>query len=378
MVKKAGRRKSGFTLIELLVVIAIIAVLIALLLPAVQQARESARRSQCRNNMKQLGLALMNYESSNQMFPPSRINLKTGGSAPNLTTPPWAVGSVFQQSWPIMCMPQLDQAPLSDAYNAKLNWYDAANDAVTTTKLSVFLCPSAPSDRNPSSAAAYSTLTSGVRGTPGDGTMPAWGYADYGSLNAARNSVFLLAGDDLRVKPAFLTGSRYEEFGAFKRGPGGTSIAQIRDGTTNSIMIIEDAGRPFNFNRGKVNGPNANNGNAKFTADGWGWADPNAGCSMDGADQVTGLQNKSNKGAGAPGETAAPAGNISQYGSGGTTLGSCLVNCNNDSEIYSFHTGGSMVLMADGSARFMSENISPNTLAALVTLCRGDKIGGDW
>ena len=143
-------------------------------------------------------------------------------------------------------------------------------------------------------------------------------------------------------------------------------------------MVIEDAGRPFNFNRGKINGPNANNGNAKFTADGWGWADPNAGCSMDGAVQVTGLQNKSNKGSGAPGETAAPAGNISTYGSGGSTLGSCLINCNNDSEIYSFHTGGAMVLLADGSVRFIGENISPQTLAALATLCRGDKIGGDW
>jgi prepilin-type N-terminal cleavage/methylation domain-containing protein len=370
-------RKSGFTLIELLVVIAIIAVLIALLLPAVQQARESARRTQCRNNMKQLGLALMNYESSNQQFPPSRINLSTGGTAPNLTTPPWPAGSTFVQSWPIMCMPQLDQAPIYDNYNAKLNWYDRANDAATTTKLSFFMCPSAPSDRNPNNAAAYSSLTNGVRGTPGDGTTPIFGYADYGSLNAARNSVFLLGGDDLRTRPSFMTGSRYEEFSAFKRGPGGTAIAEIKDGTSNTLLLIEDAGRPLNFNRGRINGPNANNSNKLFTKDGWGWADPNAGCSMDGADQVTGLQNKTNKGTSNV-ETAAPAGNISTYGSGGTTLGSCLINCNNDSEIYSFHTGGAMVMLADGSVRFISENISPSTLAALASLSRGDKIGGDW
>lgn len=367
MTHKAGK-KSGFTLIELLVVIAIIAMLVALLLPAVQQARESARMTQCRNNMKQIGLALMNYESSYKMFPPSRINLATGGSAPNLTTPPWAAGSMFQQSWPIMCAAFLDQPQLATDYNANLNWFDAANDSVTTTRISSFICPSSPSDRTLPSAVDYSSLTNGVRGTPGDGTQPAWAWSDYGSINAARNSVYVLANDDLRVRPAAVTLSRYENYAVLQRGPGGTRIAEVLDGLSNSMMISEDAGRPLNFNRPKKNAPNPNNSNAMNTKDGWGWGDPNAGCSIDGAN-LAGLQNKTNKGTGGN-QTASPAGNVTP-----AVPYTCLINCSNDSEVYSFHMGGSMILMGDASVRFLSENVGPSVVAAIMSMNRGDKVG---
>src|SRR5205809_2892375 len=93
-------RRSAFTLIELLVVIAIIAVLVALLLPAVQQAREAARRSQCKNNLKQIGLALQNYHSSANRFPPGYV----AGATYPATSNGWG--------WSAMILPYLDQAPL--------------------------------------------------------------------------------------------------------------------------------------------------------------------------------------------------------------------------------------------------------------------------
>src|SRR6188472_548040 len=100
---KAHSRR-GFTLIELLVVIAIIAILIALLLPAVQQAREAARRSQCKNNLKQLGLALHNYHDTSNTLPPGWIAVPTMSGNTNASAPCWG--------WGTMILPGLDQAPL--------------------------------------------------------------------------------------------------------------------------------------------------------------------------------------------------------------------------------------------------------------------------
>src|SRR5688500_3324630 len=100
-------RRRGFTLIELLVVIAIIAILIALLLPAVQQAREAARRSTCKNNLKQIGLALHNYHESFNTFPQAKV-LRAGYFYTGC--PGWINGSGF--SWRVMILPQMDQAPL--------------------------------------------------------------------------------------------------------------------------------------------------------------------------------------------------------------------------------------------------------------------------
>ncbi len=126
-------RRRAFTLIELLVVIAIIAILIALLLPAVQQARESARRTQCRNQLKQIGLALHNYLDAHSVFPPSYCVV------PGVTTTVGGQWSIFAR-----ILPYLDQANLQNLVNWSVGYSTQVNVAITRVPL--YLCPSEPND----------------------------------------------------------------------------------------------------------------------------------------------------------------------------------------------------------------------------------------
>ena len=135
MVKRTLKR--GFTLIELLVVISIIAILISLLLPAVQQAREAARRIQCRNNLKQIGLALHNYLDVNGTFPPSFVSdistLNTSGGE-------WSVHARI--------LPYLEQANLYNAANLEMPYHAAENGEIAVQRIAAYLCPSEPNDRH--------------------------------------------------------------------------------------------------------------------------------------------------------------------------------------------------------------------------------------
>lgn len=164
------KRRSGFTLIELLVVIAIIAVLIALLLPAVQQAREAARRSQCKNNMKQLGLALHNYHDTFGTLQPGTFLF--ANALPGTT-------------WFPPMLPYLDQATLYNSFTTSQRegpgkWLD--NTTLVLTKLSVISCPSDPADSNPTGGVGQRSNYAASAGTQ------FLGYQDADTTN--RNGVF--------------------------------------------------------------------------------------------------------------------------------------------------------------------------------------------
>jgi prepilin-type N-terminal cleavage/methylation domain-containing protein/prepilin-type processing-associated H-X9-DG protein len=321
--------RRGFTLVELLVVIAIIGILVGLLLPAVQAAREAARRMSCSNNCKQIGLALHNYESAFKRLPPSRISL---------TTP-----TVFQVSWPQMVLPMIEQGSMFANYNFNTNWYNPVNDPVTTTNIPTLLCPSAPNERDLPPQNLYTAMS-------GRTNQPRWGYTDYGSINAVRNAAFVAAG-----LPSI--GTR-EMLGAMGRGPDGVKVAQISDGLSNTICVGEIAGRP-NLYIGNKRGLNPKTGivnGLRFMADGWGWADINAGYSVDGV-SVAGVTNDTTS-----------AGVV-------TVVGSCFINCVNDSETYAFHTGGAQFVFCDGSVQFLSANVNGRAYVALITRDFGDIVG---
>jgi len=204
------RRRTGFTLIEFLIVISIIAVLIALLLPAVQAAREAARRSRCVNNLKQIGLALANYQDALGAYPPGYVASRPYADGASDTASGWA--------WASMILPQIEQAPAYSAINFNLPVQAPANVTAAAVNLKAFLCPS---DQTPQSTFG---ITDGLGNT---------------LATVAPSSYAASTGDDASDVATGLNNDGLGR-GVFFRNSG-TSISALTDGTSQTILVEERA-----------------------------------------------------------------------------------------------------------------------------------------
>jgi prepilin-type N-terminal cleavage/methylation domain-containing protein len=335
-------RNRAFTLIELLVVIAIIAVLIALLLPAVQQAREAARRTQCKNNLKQLGLALHNYHDTYQKFPAAMYfsNFPSGGMIGYQQT---GGGTTHGPNWLVSLLPSIDQAPLFATANFNQAIGNAVNANITSTNIAAFQCPS---DSYSSSGNKFLDTTrmgpnQWARGNyAACGTGPSWN----GMTNVGATSTYAAVPSQQRGVMGY-------------NGWGG--INAVTDGTSNTVAVWEiRAGLTVTDPRGlwassRIGAGfigNCNNTNGSTTSgDCYGINEGN----HSNGDDILGCVDTPTQGMG------------------------CHAGGDGQSGPKSLHVGGVQALMADGTVRFINQNLDGFTMAKITAQADG-QIPGEF
>ncbi|HWE38827.1 MAG TPA: DUF1559 domain-containing protein [Isosphaeraceae bacterium] len=348
--------RAGFTLIELLVVIAIIGVLIALLLPAVQQAREAARRTQCVNNLKQLGLALHNYESVHGAFPTAgQGTLYTGVAIPGTT---FVDGTGFHAR----ILPYLEQKNVYDSinFNFDYNHISGANYTGYSTVVNAFLCPSTARNKDDGR-----DDIGDPNGAPFENAGPGYGVNDYFATTYTDIDPNGLTGQTGATPITPYRNKLTRVDGVLKHGS--TKIAEVTDGLSQTILVSEDAGRDASYiseNPESYLSPLQTNV-ARPVPPGqrraWRWGEPNASGGVSGV-----INNKWR-----PDHASAP------YPQPGDPLWGLTNQAGASQEFFSYHPGGVNALFGDGSVKFLKDSLNVVVLRKIISIRGGEVVSSD-
>jgi len=352
-------RKKGFTLVELLVVIAIIGILIGMLLPAVQQVREAARRTECLNNMRQLGLACLNYESSFMAFPPAsqrndQTTISSRGPAvrqrPNATTP----GDALKIGWGTFILPFLEQNNLETNFKAGTqNWNDDWTLALTpdgTQRVAEGIIPGmiCPSDIGGETNLCY---------TPRE--VLASGFGEFGKANYVATAGSVNSYNDTAE-------AEFREFWGIMSQNSKTGFGNILDGSSNTILLGERSSATYeDFAIFDTSGTRTSSASTRA----------NFGAVWSGRDGSNSDYD--------PAVSFTPESSFSSdYATAGVTDTSNAANWGINGfdaprgVASSFHPGGANAVFADGSSHNLDENLNINTLTDLVSMADGRVLAG--